>query len=941
VRISRECPERAVEVKVIITILIICCLGLGSQRVYAYEPINHEQLSESAAKQSKLATDPSVLVDLGLKPYADVGQKFANSTGSLLSIEELIKFGARNEDSVARPANHFYNPLTGQGVSGFTSSPNWAIDGEGDTSTTKFSFRAAREYMFSGLTDSSESFRLKQFGLMFQSLGQVIHHIQDMAAPQHVRDDKHCDAFFPCQIPGSLFGLHNPSHFEKWTLENVTVGPLLGTLPVYAPVYGVGDVQTFNSPRKFWHTEPGGPNSPLSGKGIAEFTNRNFVSAGTNFDKPQQPSPPLFALPAFDPTRKSEPMVAELCSSPNLNPPCPPSMTAFPQARLTFYETAGHDNFLNVPFTNPRASSESIFDEQLRAQGERPVFALNRFNFDEAYKHLIPRAVAYSAGMINYFFRGKIDIDADPNNPGGYLIKNLGAEALSGKFALYYDATDGSRKGVRDSDGNLVVWDSRIILASVAGQISPGGGAMPVTGFATPDDAKTPGEYLLVFSGDMGEEKADEANGVMGAVAAKFVSAPGANGTLYILTRNVFNRLQTLKVDKTGTASATDFDPFGASGSVNGGNVMFKQVAFKQAVGGGWSYQVLAGGFTFPGANPGFFWDEASKKFVTHALRRWTAQSPNPAIGKFFFWFTQSSSDMVLNYMREFVDAAGTKRTATGTVPLPVLSNLSFILSQQIGSGGLAVSEDGLHIGDFLGSSTTTKTPPDGLNIFDSVTENKYYELFITLSETPTVELNLLRTLRDTVSVARVFKPDSSALLSASDTFHFEDQRFVGYFNGSKELYGVTSDINASGSGAIDSIAPCLVSGDPATAFANWQSSFVQTARFREGALVYSETCDNSAGTQRTGGTVFKPLTYRSDDAIYDTRVPNGTIQLNFRNVAMTPNMSDFVAESSPIGEIFFAKPDLSVIVHEPRPGGMKKIVLPSIIIRILGAIWL
>ena len=265
--------------------------------MYAYEPISHEQLSESAAKQSRLATDPSALGDLGLKPYADVGQTFATSTGKPLSIEELIKFGARFEDNFTRPANHFYNPLTGQGVSGFTPSPDWAINGDGDLSTTKFSFKAAREYMFNALTDSSENFRLKQFGLMFQSLGQVIHHIQDMAQPQHVRDDKHCDFLFPCLIPGSLFGLHNPSHFEKWTLENISIGPLLGTLPVYATVYGVTDVQTFNSPKKFWYTVPPGPSSPLSGKGIAEFTNRNFVSAGTNFDKPQQPSPPFFALP--------------------------------------------------------------------------------------------------------------------------------------------------------------------------------------------------------------------------------------------------------------------------------------------------------------------------------------------------------------------------------------------------------------------------------------------------------------------------------------------------------------------------------------------------------------------------------------------------------------------------------------------------------------------
>ena len=32
------------------------------------------------------------------------------------------------------------------------------------------------------------------------------------------------------------------------------------------------------------------------------------------------------------------------------------------------------------------------------------LFALNRFNFDDAHKILIPKAVSYSAGLINYFF---------------------------------------------------------------------------------------------------------------------------------------------------------------------------------------------------------------------------------------------------------------------------------------------------------------------------------------------------------------------------------------------------------------------------------------------------------------------------------------------------------------------------------------------------------
>jgi len=933
-------------------IAVLVCVGGVVFRADAHELQTHRDITAAAADRSVLSLSPNVLKDLGIdKNFDDNAQQFPNSKNKKGSILDLLQDGSAFEDTITlvppRVTKHFYNPVTGKGMDegafrNQPSSPDWALAPRGSDSRQQFSYWDARQYFYDALTGEKRVDRERSFGLTFQTLGHVMHHLQDMTQPQHVRNDVHCHAL-ACLAAGLD---RKPSLFEDWTEERDTRLALpMDPASVGYDITGSPFTSTFNSPRRFWHTETPGVNSPANGKGIAEFTNRNFVSAGTNFDQPQLPSPPFFELPAFDASNKTEPTVLELCGTltdPKVNPPCPELLVSnFSKHKLTFYGTNGHDNFLGGPspnLPNPRASTESIFDQYLQAQDGTRVFALNRFNFAQAHKQLMPRAVAFSAGMINYFFRGKIDIDADPNNPGGYLIKNLGAETMSGKFALYYDAidaTDATRKIVPDENGLPLVWDSKLILADAGKQLAPNGGVMPVSGFKAPQDAKTPGEYLLVFKGDMGEEKADEANGVTGAVAAKLVSAPGANGTLYILARNNLNRLQTLKVDKTGTASATDFDPFGASGDVSSGNVMFKQVAFKQAVGGGWSYQVQAGGFTSTGANPGFFWDEASKTFVTHALRRWTAQSPNPAIGKFFFWFTQSSSGFLLNYTREFIDASGVKQTATGTVPLPVLPNLSFFLSLQIANGGLAVSEDGLHISDFLGSSATTKTPPDALNVYDTVTEKKYYELLITLSETPAVELNLLRTLRDTSSTATIFKPNSSTPLSVSETFHFEEQRFIGYFNRRKELYSVTADAADSGSGEFTSIAPCL---EP---FANWQSSFVRTDQFSEGALVYTETCDNSAGTQRTGGNVFRALTYRSDDAIYDTHVPNNNTQLNFRNVAMTPRTIDFVAESSPIGEIFFAKPDLSVIIHEPRAGGMKKIVLPPTVVRILGAIWL
>ena len=526
--------------------LLACCLTIAPPfGVQAHETATHQELTRAAVSRSVLQTDPRALRDLGV---AGATEKFPNESFEERTIEQLLQDGSRLEDSIfptVRPSRHFYNPLTGKGMDegrflNQATSPEWALAPRGSISSQQFSYWDARQYLLDALTKPSDVDRKRAFGLTFQTLGQVIHHLQDMAQPQHVRNDAHCSVPVICWAVGLE---HAPSFFERWTddirqtIVQRYANPTLPTLVGY-DITGSAFTSAFNSPRRFWHTELAGENSPVNGKGIAEFTNRNFVSAGTNFDKP---SPPNFALPAFVPTNKTEPTVAELCADTSLNPPCPPSMTARAGARLTFYATVGRDNFLNTPVTNPRASTESIFDEQLRVQGVQPVFALNRFNFDEAYKHLIPRAVAFSAGMINYFFRGKLD--AVPQGPGTLLVKNLSAEEMMGDFGLYYDDAEGTRRPVTITTCRVGSVDVPVAQGKCSGATLASVSTSPNTRLEvsfTPPTApavpapKTAGEYVLVFNGSLGEERADPSNGVPGAVVAKAIG-----GGVFIITTRV------------------------------------------------------------------------------------------------------------------------------------------------------------------------------------------------------------------------------------------------------------------------------------------------------------------------------------------------------------------------------------------------------------------
>ncbi len=231
---------------------------------------------------------------------------------------------------------------------------------------------------------------------------------------------------------------------------------------------------TFNQPRKFWEFP--------TGVGLAQFTNANFVSAGTNFDTN------TFNFPLFTPALRSDMDIQQLCAT--ANPPCPnPNL----KGTMTFYGNWVDDRYTGQKMLNPMASTHSVFDAELKKAKSKNLFTLNRFNFEVAHGFLTTRAVAYSAGLINYFFRGKIDMQRDRDNFLAYRIQNLGKEMMNGTFRLYYDDEQNNRHLVKTWTGVT------IDAGSEKGNFT----------FDAPTNPKpkNPDEYLLVFAGEMGQER--------------------------------------------------------------------------------------------------------------------------------------------------------------------------------------------------------------------------------------------------------------------------------------------------------------------------------------------------------------------------------------------------------------------------------------------------
>jgi hypothetical protein len=463
-----------------LAIVMGCALIVGSP-VFAYELKTHKQLTEGAVYRSTIGAGS--LKRLGLpKPIHDQSQRFPSSDGTPMRIDELIGAGAMWEDTLqlTRVFHHFYNPATGTPLSvgtelGFVS-PDWALEERGGLTSLHsgeqhFSYRDARRYLYSALTERTPEDRNRNWGLVFQSMGHIVHHIQDMAQPQHTRNDAHCGPYCGNAYPESTY--------ERWT-EQHRIGLPLEPLSAGYDVKSERYRAVFNHPRAFWHTQP--PERLALGQGLAEFAHRNFVSVGTMFA-------PEFASPKFDITKSIDIDIRHLMPGTEL------------AGVVRFFGNEVRDDYLNTTSVNNAGLSESIFDPELRQAARQPVFSLNRFNFMAAHGYLLPRAVAHSTGLIDYFFRANFELVRDVDDPSRFRIRNLTDETMNGRFAVYEDDADGKRTGFAAN-----AWSA---------EIAPDGESAPLGLFPGK------GKYMVVFDGTQGAERPE--NGSLGAVGARAI----------------------------------------------------------------------------------------------------------------------------------------------------------------------------------------------------------------------------------------------------------------------------------------------------------------------------------------------------------------------------------------------------------------------------------
>jgi hypothetical protein len=593
---------------------------------------------------------------------------------------------------LARPIHHFYDPafdrpltVPGIGALDVRSAADWAIGGLGVFQSSRaeenrrnhFTYYDAREAMYRALTgrDSSGTplqpvsggslqkptdIRNAYWATTFRALGNVLHLNQDMAQPQHTRNVPHTGIgnYWTTQ----LFVTGHTSIFEKYIEARVagdSTYRLNGAPIPSGPLnFGGHSIPTFSKLTDFWSTRDG------LGRGLADYSNRGFFSVGSNLGWND------YVSPSNNPASYVKESTTGLLDS---------------SARLNFLRGDVTDNQTST-YRNIRMTTESAFDGFLLSKLP-PLYGLNRFNYDDMADLLLPKAVAYSAGLLNYFFRGKIDFVTNPANPGGYLIKNLGPEAMKGKFRLFYDDATDKRHPVRDSGGNEIVWDTEVLVTAPMPGLLGAGESMAVPGFTMPSNPapKAGSQFVLVFAGDMGEERADPASGVVGAVVGK-VFTP-YEGALYFAAKNSSGHMVYFKLNREGFSALApnETNPliWHSYYAVRSPGWGLKQSVITRAADGSVSHRTIGviNGLATDMSAQSLVLDIETGKMTWKDGIRWTARSTDPAIGAFEFTLyitDQLGYRAVASFIRRYTDETGKVVRTTGALQMPDMNQVDF-----------------------------------------------------------------------------------------------------------------------------------------------------------------------------------------------------------------------------------------------------------------------
>ena len=457
-------------------------LGAG---VSALEVPTHRLVNSQAALLSPLFQKH--LRD-GLGFPMSLSTVLRDASGKAFSIQRWLDEGGATEDDWFRFLRHFHDPLKpwdaaglDLGISHHESSVRWMQQPQqGGMSTGGFaSWGDARRLYYDALTEPRADRRDALWAYFFQTLGQIMHLVVDASVPEHTRNDPH------------PLGGHTPrGSYEYWVsaqhstplLENTFVSRFLsvpiGFVPdilqlpgpageriATVPVARLIDADRYDGSNPYVTVDQRDPRAGVSA-GLAEIANANFYSEDTFHGA--YPSPTEDGLVRV-----------------NLDAPSG-------RVRRYWSRPAG----LGLLPANPlRAECAS------EAYGTElpPYPCMDGVVWNQVAAHMLPRAVGYASGVLDYFFRGSLVVTGVVWTPDGITlsVQNTGAEEMEGVFEVY----------ARHQPGSAVERRSRLAVLEGGEPVLLGPGDEWWFDLPLPADIVPTASHVLVFKGRVGLEE--------------------------------------------------------------------------------------------------------------------------------------------------------------------------------------------------------------------------------------------------------------------------------------------------------------------------------------------------------------------------------------------------------------------------------------------------
>ena len=195
---------------------------------------------------------------------------------------------------------------------------------------------------------------------------------------------------------------------------------------------------------------------------MAEYTGNNFVSRGSSYRLTTTSSPPNatissnanFPLPnGFNHDGSPHRIVSYPALITDLNGQAlAPSQALFVVGRV-------YDEYTNTLYPETRLASYSLLNKRLsQLPNKTLVLGDNKWVWDDNFSLLIPRAVSFSTGLINHFFRARIGF-ARSTTGSGWVFSNRSppGQILDGTFLVYSENAAGERQKVPGASWTLVL----------------------------------------------------------------------------------------------------------------------------------------------------------------------------------------------------------------------------------------------------------------------------------------------------------------------------------------------------------------------------------------------------------------------------------------------------------------------------------------------------